>query len=238
MNYTWDWSVLVQSPYLGWLLSGVGQTLAASAGSWILAMAVGFLIGALRSLPFRWTGAVASLYVEVFRNIPPLVQLFLWFFVFPEIVPEPLGDWIKGQMPMPELTTTIVAIGLFAGSRVAEQVRAGVDTVRVRLLPAALATGLTPLQAYRLVLFPIALRRIVAPLTSELLITIKMSSIGLTIGLMELTAQSRQIENYTFHGFESYACATAVYLGMGLLATGIMHIVNRRLTGSLAGKDH
>ena len=237
MNYTWDWSVLIQSPYLGWLASGVGQTLAASAGSWILAMVVGFLIGALRSLPFRSASVVASIYVEVFRNIPPLVQLFLWFFVFPEIVPEPLGDWIKGQMPMPELTTTIVAIGLFAGARVAEQVRAGVDTVRVRLLPAALATGLTPLQAYRLVLFPIALRRIVAPLTSELLVTIKMSSIGLTIGLMELTAQSRQIENYTFHGFEAYAFATAVYLVIGLLATGIMHIVNRRLTGSLAGTD-
>lgn len=237
MNYTWDWSVLIQSPYLGWLASGVGQTLAASAGSWILAMAVGFLIGALRSLPYRWASVTARVYVEVFRNIPPLVQLFLWFFVFPEIVPESLGDWIKGQMPMPELTTTIVAIGLFAGSRVAEQVRAGVDTVRVRLLPAALATGLTPLQAYRLVLFPIALRRIVAPLTSELLITIKLSSIGLTIGLMELTAQSRQIENYTFHGFEAYAFATAVYLAIGLLVTGIMHIVDRRLTGSLAGRD-
>jgi glutamate/aspartate transport system permease protein len=237
MNYTWDWSVLIQSPYLGWLASGVGQTLAASAGSWILAMIVGFLVGALRSLPYWWTSVVARVYVEVFRNIPPLVQLFLWFFVFPEIVPEPLGDWIKGQMPMPELTTTIVAIGLFAGSRVAEQVRAGVDTVRVRLMPAALATGLTPLQAYRLVLFPIALRKIVAPLTSELLITIKLSSIGLTIGLMELTAQSRQIENYTFHGFEAYAFATAVYLVIGLLVTGIMHIVNRRLTGSLAGKD-
>lgn len=237
MNYTWDWSVLFQSPYLGWLLSGVGQTLAASAGSWILAMAVGFLIGALRSLPCRPASVLAGIYVEVFRNIPPLVQLFLWFFVFPEVVPEALGNWIKGQMPMPELTTTIVAIGLFAGSRVAEQVRAGVDTVRVRLLPAALATGLTPFQTYRLILFPIALRKIVAPLTSELLITIKMSSIGLTIGLMELTAQSRQIENYTFHGFEAYAFATAVYLGIGLLATGIMYVVNRRLAGSSAGKD-
>lgn len=236
MNYTWDWSILFQSPYLGWLLSGTVQTIAASIGSWILAMAVGFLIGALRTLPLRPARVLAGVYVEVFRNIPPLVQLFLWFFVFPEVVPDALGNWIKGQMPMPELTTTIVAIGLFAGARVAEQVRAGVDTVRVRLLPAALATGLTPLQAYRLILFPIALRRIIAPLTSELLITIKLSSIGLTIGLMELTAQSRQIENYTFHGFEAYAFATAVYLAIGLLATGIMHIVNRRLADPLAVK--
>ena len=236
MNYTWDWSILAQSPYLGWLADGAGQTLAATAGSWVVALAVGFLIGALRSLPYRLANTLARLYVEVFRNIPPLVQLFLWYFVFPEVVPTAMGDWIKGQMPMPELTTTIVAVGLFSGSRMAEQIRAGVDTVRVRLLPAALATGLTPLQAYRLVLFPIAIRKLVGPITSEMLIALKMSSMGLTIGLMELTAQSRQIENYTFHGFEAYAAASVAYLGIGLLVSGVMHVVDQRLTGSPAGQ--
>jgi glutamate/aspartate transport system permease protein len=236
MNYNWDWSVLLQSPYLGWLLSGAGWTLAVSAGSWLLALAVGFIIGAMRSVPWRPVQMLAGIYVEIFRNVPPLVQLFLWFFVFPEIVPEAMGMWIKRGMPLPEFTTTVVAVGLFAGSRVAEQVRAGVETARTHLLPAALATGLTSLQAYRLVLLPIALRRIIAPLTSELLITIKMSSIGLTIGLMELTAQSRQIENYTFHGFEAYAVATATYLVIGLFVTWMMHVVDRRVTGGPAGK--
>jgi glutamate/aspartate transport system permease protein len=128
----------------------------------------------------------------------------------------------------------MVAVGLFSGSRVAEQVRAGVETVSARLLPAALATGLTSLQAYRLVLMPIAMRRILAPLTSELLIAIKMSSIGLTIGLMELTAQSRQIENYTFHGFEAYAAATVTYLLIGLFVTWVMHLLDRKMTGGTA----
>ena len=108
--------------------------------------------------------------------------------------------------------TAIVGIGLFSGARVAEQVRAGVAAVGIRLMPAALATGLRPLQAFRLVVLPLGLRAIFGPLTSEFLITVKMSSISLTIGMLELTAQSRHIENYTFHGLEAFAVATVVYL--------------------------
>lgn len=235
MNYNWDWSVLFQPPYLGWLASGAGWTLAVSAGCWAIALAMGLIAGTLRTAPvgpFRW---LAAAYVELFRNVPPLVQLFLWFFVFPEVLPHAAGMWVKRDLPFPEMTTTIVAVGLFSGARVAEQLRAGIDTVRRRLLPAALATGLTVMQAYRLVLLPIALRRVVGPLTSEMLIAVKMSSIGMTIGLLDLTAQSRQIENYTFHGFEAYAAATVLYLAIGLGVTGAMTLVARRLD---AGTGH
>jgi len=229
MNYHWDWSILLQAPYFGWLVSGIQWTLAVSAASWAVALAVGLSVGAAGNVPWRPARLLARVYVEVFRNVPPLVQLFLWFFVFPEVVPNAFGLWIKRDMPLPEFSTAALAIGLFAGARVAEQVRAGVDTVSTRLLPAALATGLRPLQAYRLVLLPIALRIILGPLTSEFLITVKMSSISLTIGVMELTAESRHIENYTFHGFEAYAVATAVYLILGLAITAAMHGLDRRM---------
>jgi glutamate/aspartate transport system permease protein len=122
-----------------------------------------------------------------------------------------------------------VAIGLFSASRIAEQVRAAVETVGHRLASAALATGLRPLQVYRLILLPLALRAIVGPLTSESLITVKMSSIALTIGVMELTAESRHIENMTFHGFEAFALATVVYVSIGLGVTAVMGGLNRRL---------
>lgn len=234
MNYTWDWSILFQAPYAGWLVSGIAWTLAVTLASAAIALIVGIAIGALRSLPWRPVSLLAATYVELFRNVPPLVQLFLWFFVFPEVVPHGFGLWIKRDMPLPEFTTASIAIGLFSGARVAEQVRAGVETVRARLLPAALATGLRPLQAYRLILLPTALRTILGPLTSELLITFKMSSIALTIGVMELTAQSRQIENYTFHGFEAYAAATAVYLIVGLLITAAMHAIDSRIRAPVA----
>jgi glutamate/aspartate transport system permease protein len=186
------------------------------------------VFGAARSLPNRPVQFVASLYVEVFRNIPALVQLFLWYFVFPNVVPDAFGMWLKRGMPDPEFITAVVAIGLFSGARVAEQVRAGIAAVGIHLLPAALATGLRPIQAFRLILFPLGLRAIIAPLTSEFLITMKMSSISLTIGVLELTGQSRQIENYTFHGLEAFAFATVAYLVIGLCITALMRFLNDR----------
>ncbi|HWK44757.1 MAG TPA: amino acid ABC transporter permease [Stellaceae bacterium] len=229
MNYQWDWGVLLREPYAGWLISGIGWTLLVSAGSWVVALAAGLLIGVARGLPNRLIRLAARCYVELFRNVPPLAQLFLWYFVFPEIVPKAVGLWIKRDMPEPELVTAVVAIGLFGGARVAEQVRAGIDAVGRHLLPAALATGLRPVQAYRLVLLPVGLRAIVGPLTSEFLVIFKMSSISLTIGVMDLTAESRHIENYTFHGFEAFAVATAVYLVLGLLISAAMSALDRRL---------
>ena len=234
MNYTWDWSVLVSAPYGDWLLTGAGWTLAVTLVAWAIAVLLGSLVGCLRSAASPALRLPAPIYVELFRNVPLLVQLFLWFFVFPEILPADLGMWVKRDLPLPEFSTAAVAIGLFASSRVAEQVRAGIATVRARLLPAALATGLRPWQAYRLVLLPVAFRTIMAPLTSEFLVTFKMSSIGLTIGVMEVSAQAQQIANYTFHGFEAYAAATVFYLGVGLLITLLMSRLDARLRRGVA----
>jgi glutamate/aspartate transport system permease protein len=231
MNYRWNWGILLQDPYWGWLWSGLEWTLLISLGSWIIALVIGVAFGIARSLPNRAVQMAAGIYVEIFRNIPPLVQLFLWYFVFPEVVPDAIGLWIKRDLPQPEFVTAIVAIGLFAGARVAEQVRAGIAAVGIHLMPAALATGLRPLQAFRLVLLPLGLRAIVGPLTSEFLITVKMSSISLTIGVLELTAQSRHIENYTFQGLEAFTVATVVYLLLGLAVTGLMRVVDGRVGG-------
>ncbi len=225
MSYSWDWAILLRAPYAGWLWVGLGWTLALTVASWCIGLAVGTLVGTVRSLPSGPLRAVAAAYVELFRNVPPLVQLFLWFFVFPELVPDAFGLWIKRDLPQPEFTTAALAIGLFAGARVAEQVRAGVAAARGRLLQAALATGLRPMQAYRLVLMPIALRLIVVPLTSEFLTTFKMSAIALTVGVLELTAQSQRIENETFHGFEAFTAATVIYLVIGLGITGAMRLL-------------
>jgi glutamate/aspartate transport system permease protein len=232
MNYRWNWGILLQDPYWGWLWSGLEWTLLISLGSWIIALVIGVAFGIARSLPNRAVQMAAGIYVEIFRNIPPLVQLFLWYFVFPEVVPDAVGLWFKRDLPQPEFVTAIVAIGLFAGARVAEQVRAGIAAVGIHLMPAALATGLRPLQAFRLVLLPLGLRAIVGPLTSEFLITVKMSSISLTIGVLELTAQSRHIENYTFQGLEAFTVATVVYLLLGLAVTGLMRVIDGRVGGA------
>ena len=227
MNYRWDWGVLFRDPYAGWLLSGLRWTVLLTLASWAIALVLGALVGVMTRLPSRPARALAAAYIGLFRSIPPLVQLFLWFYVAPDLLPDALGLWVKRDLPLPEFTTAAVAIGLFAASRVAEQVRAGIEAVEARLLPAALATGLRPFQAFRLVLLPLALRRVVAPLAGEALVTMKLSSLALTIGVLELTAQSRHIENYTFQGFEAFAAATLLYLALGLAVTALFARLER-----------
>jgi len=146
----------------------------------------------------------SSLYVTVFRNVPLLVQLFLWYFVFPEIVSDDLGHWMKRDLPFPEFWTSVLCLGLYTAARVAEQVRAGVNSITQGQHYAAMAMGLTPVQVYRYVLLPVAYRIIIPPLTSDFLGVFKNSSLALTIGVLELTAMTRQIEEYSYQGFEAF----------------------------------
>ncbi len=237
MNYNWNWGVLFEEPYLGWLISGVQWTFAVALAAWIIALVVGVIVGVGRTLPSRPISMICTGYVELFRNVPLLVQMFLWYFVVPEIVPEDVGRWMKRDMPNPEYVTAVVALGLYTASRVAEQVRAGVESVGSGLTSAAYANGLSVAQTYRYVLLPIAFRLIVPPLTSEFLTIFKNSSLALTIGLLELTAQSQQIAEYTFQGFEAFTAATVIYVCIALLATVVAQAIEKhtRIPGYVGG---
>lgn len=237
MDYNWNWAVLFQDPYLGWLISGLQWTFAVAIAAWVIAMVVGVAVGVGRTLPSKPISLVCTAYVELFRNVPLLVQLFLWYFVMPELVPQDMGRWMKRDMPNPEYVTAVIALGLYTASRVAEQVRAGIQAVGKGLTKAAYANGFSVSQTYRHILLPISFRMIVPPMTSEFLTIFKNSSLALTIGLLELTAQSRQIAEYTFQGFEAYAAATIIYVGIALLATVLMHGLERysRIPGFISG---
>lgn len=209
--------------YLGWLGSGVLWTLVVSACAWVIAFSLGSLLGILRTTPLRVPRALATAYVELFRNVPLLVQMFLWYFVFPEVVPKAFGDWLKTEMPyllqLPfaqfslfEFAAAVLCLGTYTASRVAEQVRAGIESLPRGQTSAGLAMGFTLPQVYRFVLLPMAYRIIVPPMTSEFLTIFKNSSTALTIGVLELTAQSRQISEYTFRTFEAFTAATVIYI--------------------------
>jgi len=185
--------------------------------AWLIALSLGSLIGIARTTPSRLLRGVGTAYVDLFRNVPVLVQMFLWFFVLPEIVPAEMGRWLKRDLPFPEFWSAVLCLGLYAASRVAEQVRSGIQSVPVGLGNAARASGLSTWQGYRYILLPIGFRIIVPPLTSELLGIFKNTSIALTIGVLEITAASRQIESYTFQGYEAFAAATALYLAISLV---------------------
>jgi glutamate/aspartate transport system permease protein len=230
VRYNWDWSVLITDPYLGWIVSGFGWTISVAAVAWVIAFSLGSLIGILRTLENPFLRGIGTAYVEFFRNIPLLVQMFLWYFVVPELLPEEAGMWVKRGMPQPEYWTAVACLGTYTASRVAEQVRAGINSIGEDQRNAARAMGLRPAQVYRYVLLPVGYRIIIPPLTTEFLTIFKNSSLALTIGVLELTARTRQIEEYTFQGFEAFTAATLLYI----LVTTIVMAFMRFLEGRIA----
>ncbi|MGB5868998.1 MAG: amino acid ABC transporter permease [Albidovulum sp.] len=228
MNYNWDWGILFREPYLGWIISGLGWTLWISLLAWVIAFGLGSVLGIFRTSSSALLRAIGTVYVEIFRNVPLLVQLFLWYFVFPELLPDDWSRWVKRDMPAPAMTTAIIAIGLYTASRVCEQVRSGIDAVGLGQRQAGKAIGMTEVQVYRYILLPNAYRIIIPPLTSEFLTIFKQSSLALTIGVVELTAMTRQIEEYTFQGFEAFTAATIVYSLVTFTVMAIMRQVDRR----------
>jgi His/Glu/Gln/Arg/opine family amino acid ABC transporter permease subunit len=234
VNYHWDWHFFTrqvqagEETYVDWLLTGLGWTLACSLSAWIIAFALGTLVGVLRTSRHRGLVALAAAWVELFRNIPLLVQMFLWFFVVPELLPRELSLWVKQDMPAKEFVTATLCLGLFTSARVAEQVRAGIESLPRGQREAALALGLNPLQAYRHVLLPRALRIVLAPLTSELMNTFKNSSVAYAIGLMELTFQARQMQEDSEQGIETYLAVTLLYFACAFIANRGMAWIERR----------
>jgi glutamate/aspartate transport system permease protein len=225
MNYSWNWGVLLTSPYSGWLLEGAAWTLALFAVASIIGFSVGTFIGLGRVAPFKLLRMFAGAYVQLFRNIPLLVQFFLWFYVLPELLPGNAGQWLKRDLPMPEFWTAALAVGLYSAARIAEQIRSGFASIPQPQTQAALATGLSLLQVYRYVLMPRAFRTVIPTLTSEAISIMKNTSLALTIGVLELTAQARQIESYTFQSFEAFTACTAMYI----ILCGAVVFVARRL---------
>ena len=225
MQYNWNWGVLLQDPYFGWVWSGLGWTIMTACAAWMIAFSLGSVIGVMRTTNIGVLRAIGTAYVELFRNVPLLVQMFLWYFVFPELLPSDAGMWVKRDLPLPSFSTAVVCLGTYTASRVAEQVRAGIESIGQGQRYAGLAMGLTPAQVYRYVLLPVGYRIIIPPLTSDFLGVFKNSSLALTIGVLELTAQTRQIEEYTFQGFEAFTAATFLYCFVTFIVMTIMREV-------------
>jgi glutamate/aspartate transport system permease protein len=236
VNYHWHWQVLFEAEpggtgtYLQYLLVGLGWTLLTALAAWVIALAVGAVIGTLRTTAIRWVVRLGNLYVEIFRNIPLIVQMFLWFFVVPELLPTALGDRIK-QMPPPwgMYWPAVLCLGIFTSVRVAEQVRAGINSLARGQGMAGTAMGLTGAQTYRYVILPQALRIILPPLTSEFMNVIKNSSVALTIGLLELTGRARAMQEFSFRVFEAFATATVIYLLTNLVVVLLMRALERKV---------
>jgi len=228
MKYNWNWSVLVEPQYFDWIISGTLWTIYLSITASFIAFFLGSIIGIFRTLDNKVLNFIGTTYVEIFRNIPLLVQMFIWYFVFPEIVTENFGTWLKQDLPSPEFSSALMCLGTYTASRVAEQVRSGINSVSNGVGVAGYATGLSTFQLYIYVLLPIGYRIIIPPLTSEFLTVFKNSSLALTIGLLELTARSNMIMDWTFQGFEAYTAATVIYVSVTMVVTLIMQRIENK----------
>jgi glutamate/aspartate transport system permease protein len=236
VNYNWDWRVFLAAEpggtgtYLKYLVVGLGWTLATALAAWVIALAIGSVVGTLRTTPYRWVVRLGNAYVEIFRNVPLIVQMFLWFFVAPELLPKALGDWVK-QMPPPwgSYLPAVMCLGLYTSVRIAEQVKSGIGSLSRGQGMAGTALGLTLGENYRYVLLPQAFRIVLPPLTSEFMNVIKNSSVALTIGLLELTGRARAMQEFSFKVFEAFAAATVIYLLTNLVVVLGMRALERKV---------
>jgi His/Glu/Gln/Arg/opine family amino acid ABC transporter permease subunit len=226
VSYQFKWSVLWSGQSGSWLLQGVLTTLAIYVLAWVLAVALGIVSGAMRTVPWRPVRAFATFYVEFFRNVPLLVWMFFWYFGVPPLLPRGAQDWLFDHGA--EFWAGMFALGVYHGARMSEVIRAGILSIPRTQFEAAVAMGLTTFQAYRLVIVPIALRLIVPPATNESLNLLKNSSVALTISVAELTFQTRQIETYTAKAIEALTAGTLIYLVLCVGIASIMARVERR----------
>jgi glutamate/aspartate transport system permease protein len=243
VNYHWNWGIFFDpnpmgtGTYLDMLLAGLWLTIKTSLLAWVIALITGSIVGVMRTLPSKPANWFGFAYVEFFRNMPLLVQLFLWFFVLPELLPRSAGLWLK-QLPNAPFWTAAIGVGLFMSARVAVQLQAGIGSLPRGQRLAATALGLTTLQVYRYVLLPMAYRIVLPPLTSEFLSTIKNTAVAITIGLLELTGQARSMQEFSFQVFEAFTAATVLYLLINIVVVTLMRFIERRVAvpGYITGK--
>lgn len=211
------------------LASGLGWTLITAFFAWILAFTLGSIIGVVRTTDRRWLVHIGNAYVELFRNIPLIVQFFVWYFVVPNVIPA-VKDWVIAADPTEfQFLTAIVCLGLFTSARIAEQVRSGIQSLSQGQRNAGYAIGLTQAQTYRYVLLPMAYRIIIPPLTSEVMNLIKNTAVAYSIGLVELFFRTREMAEMTFRYFEVFAAATLIYVAIAFSANRVMAIIERRV---------
>ena len=235
MGSHWDWQIFLQDTgggetYWQWLMSAWGNTLAVALLALVVAMSVGALMGILRTAPSKALVFIGNAWTELFRNIPLLVQVFLWYYVIPELVP-PLKQ-------VPSLVLVVFALGFFTSARVAEQVKAGIEALPKGQRHAGLAMGLTLPQTYRYVLLPMAFRIVIPPLTSEAMNIVKNSSVAFVISVSELTMFALQAGEETSRNIEIYLAVTGLYFVSAFIINRIALFIENRVQvpGMMGGR--
>ena len=243
----WDWQVFCKETtsgdvvgscfgkggditYLDWMISAWGWTLSVAALALVVALLAGALMGILRTTPDKRLVFIGNAWTELFRNIPLLVQVFLWYHVLPSIFLVLRG--------VPSFVLVVFALGFFTSARISEQVKAGIQSLPRGQRDAGLAVGLTLPQTYRYVLLPMAFRIVIPPLTSESMNIVKNSSVAFAVSVVELTMFAMQAGEETSRNIEVYLAVTALYFISAFAINRVMLVVENRVRvpGMIGGK--
>lgn len=238
LNTLWETSLLSDDPWWLYLVHGAGWTVSLAVSSFLLALTLGTIVGTLRTVDNRWIRGICEAWIELFRNIPLIVQIFIWYFVVPELIP-PYKEWIINTSPEnSQFLSAFICLGFFTSSRIAEQVRAGISSIPSGLPNAAKALGFNTIERYRYVILPMAYRLVLPPLTSEAMNLIKNTAVAMTIGLPELTMRANEMGESTFQFFAAYVWATILYILIALIVNRLMAWIETRcaIPGFIAAK--
>lgn len=246
MNYTWNWGVLFDKTgigneiYLDWMITGIGWLFVIGLIAWTIAMVIGSMLGIMRTLPNKHAQRFAASYVVLFRNVPLLVQLFIWYYILPNYLNDSMKQWWFHDLSpnTSALISASIGLGLFTAARVCEQVRTGIQSLPKGQSHAAYALGFNTKEVYKTVLLPQSFRVILPPLSSELTNCFKNASIASLVGVAELINQTKTIAEYTQSNFEIYVYATFVYILVNLALFSFMNYLEHRLRipGLMANK--
>ena len=227
LKYHFDWSIVTSGKYFDWLVSGLKITLEVSSISIVLAFLLGLFIAVMRMSHVKPVRFIASAYLEFFRNTPLLVQIFFWYFGSYKILPTFINDWLNTTNF--EFAAAVIALSIYTSAFIAEDIRSGVLSIPKEQMEAARSAGFSFLRSMQHIILPQAIRITVPPLVNQFLNLTKNSSLAMTIGVAELTYQARQVESYSFKGFEAFTAATLVYLAISVCITSLVHVYDKRV---------
>ncbi len=227
-----DIAAVMQGQYGDMLITGIELTLKLAMGSWILAMILALLLVIIRLTEKRIAVTLVSLYVSYHRNVPTLVQLMMWYFAIPTLLPQELQDWINDQNA--EFIFSMVALGLCQAAYFSEDIRSGLRAIPAGQTEASRAFGMSYVKSMRLIILPQGMRNALPSLINHTVLLFKNTSLAMVIGVAELTYVTREIENMTFRTFEIYLVASLAYLFFSLLLMGGGALIAKRFQRAMA----
>jgi polar amino acid transport system permease protein len=226
VHYEFNWMVVLTGEYRDWIIQGLIITLKISAISIVLSLLLGTLVTTLRMTKIKVLEWITLSYIEFFRNTPLLVQIFFWYFGSYVIVPDAVNQWLYDHDY--EFAIGVVSLTIYTAAFIAEEIRSGIISIPKEQMESSRATGLSFIQAMSYVVLPQAFRIVIPTLISQFLNLIKNSSLVMTIGVMDLTYMTRQIESYSFRGFEAFTVATLLYIAISLIVSFAITMYNKK----------